>query len=192
MSLSNTLTNVLTTFFKKLKIVNKFNNSHFKFVIFTNIYYLCIMKKFEQLVQREVVDTTTGEIITYESSKTFTKKIESDKFYITFIEYIAPFYDLKSNTAKDVLCWMCSHAEWNTGKVALTTNTRKDICNIFKISPNTLTNSLKKLKELKLISGEKGDFIINPQIFWKGDLKERKRLLEIDEIKVTFDINIKQ
>lgn len=149
------------------------------------------MKKFEQVVHKETVDTNTGEIVSYETTKTFTKKVSAEKFYITYIEHVSPLYNLKSDTAKDILSWMCCHAEWNTGKVALTTNTRKELCNELTISPNTLTNNLAKLKQAKMISGEKGDFVINPQIFWKGDTKERDKILDIEEIRITFDIKLK-
>ena len=43
----------------------------------------------EKLTQRtevSYVDTQTGEIVATESSKTFTRKIKTDKFYMTFIE----------------------------------------------------------------------------------------------------------
>ena len=52
-------------------------------------------QNFSQLVVKEYVDTETGEILSYESQKTFTQKIEKDKFYITYIDFIAPFFKLK-------------------------------------------------------------------------------------------------
>lgn len=60
---------------------------------------------------------------------------------------------------------MCKHAEWNTGKVSLTTADRKEITKTFNLTNNSITNYLRKLKELKLISGENGSYVINPQIF---------------------------
>ena len=56
------------------------------------------------------------------------------------------------------------------------------------ICSNTITNNLKKLKELKLIDGEKGSFVINPQIFWKGDKSVRDSLLKTEEFKIKFSI----
>lgn len=145
----------------------------------------------EKLTQRtevSYVDTQTGEIVATESSKTFTRKIKTDKFYMTFIDYVAPFYQLRSVSAKNILVYMCEIAEYNTGKVALTTGVRQELCYELAISSNTLTNNLKVLKDLKLISGERGDFIINPQIFWKGDTNTRDQLLRKDEIKITFEL----
>ena len=49
-------------------------------------------------------------------------------------------------------------------------------------------NDFKALKDLNLISGEKGVFTINPQIFWKGDEKARKAFMGEQEIKIKFSI----
>ena len=107
---------------------------------------------------------------------------------MTFIDYVAPFYNLKSDNARKLLVWMCEHAEFNTGKVSLTTKKRQEIAETINISSNTITNNLSVLKKAGLISGEKGEFVINPQIFWKGDLNTRRKFLETAEFKVKFSI----
>ncbi len=43
--------------------------------------------------------------------------------------------------------------------------------NLFKVIKE---NALKVLKNNKCITGERGVFKINPEIFWKGDQKNRK------------------
>jgi predicted transcriptional regulator len=60
---------------------------------------------------------------------------------------------------------MCKNAEFNTGKVSLTTQKRKDLATELDISPQTLSNSLTSLKKSKLIDGNNGEFQINPLIF---------------------------
>lgn len=145
-------------------------------------------KKLQQSTFKEVVDLQTGEVVTMEQTKTFIKEIKSDAFYMTFIDYISPFFNLRTDTAKSVLAWLCASAEFNTGKVKLTTEDRKQLCKILDISPNSLTNNLKILKDNNLISGERGNFLINPQVHWKGDTKTRDKLLTNNEIKITFSI----
>lgn len=142
--------------------------------------------KNEQTVQ--IVNTETGEVQTVATSKEYSIKIESDKFYMTFIDYISPMYKLKSENARKLLIWMCCHAEWNTGEVNLTAADRVNISNELGICNNTITNNLQALKKLNLISGEKGKFIINPQIFWKGDTKTRGQLLQNSELKIKFSL----
>lgn len=146
------------------------------------------MSKLQKIYQREVVDSQTGEVVKIDSARTFTKKITEDEFYMTFIDYISPLFGLKPESAKSLLVWMCQHAEFNTGRVSLTTADRKEITKTLDLSNNSITNYLKKLKDLKLISGENGSYTINPQIFWKGDLNIRRELLKTSEFQITFGI----
>ena len=145
-------------------------------------------KNFQQIVVKEQIDTATGEVLSYESEKTFTQKIEKDKFYITYIDFIAPFFKLKSAKAKDLLIWMCNHAEFNTGRVLIPSEIRNQISKELDMSANGITNNLKALKDLNLISGERGVFMINPQVFWKGDEKARKAFMNEKEIQIKFSI----
>lgn len=153
------------------------------------IHIYLYMGKFNTYTQREVLNPDTGELVTIESSKTFTTKISEDKFYMTFIDYMSPIFGLKPEAAKSLLAWMCSHAEYNTGRVSLSAADRKQICGELDISNNSITNYLKTLKKLKLINGEKGTFVINPKIFWKGELAARKELLKNKDIRITFSID---
>lgn len=146
-------------------------------------------KRITQTIQRDVVDLTTGEIITVDSQKTFTEKVNPEKFYMTFIDYVAPIYQLHSEVARRMLDWMCEHAAFNTGIVDLSTSKRQQMCTELNLANNQVTNNLKKLKDLDLISGEKGTFKINPEIFWKGELSVRKKeLLENKDLKVSFEL----
>ena len=147
------------------------------------------MPKLQQIVQREIVDSQTGEVVKIDSSRTFTTKVTEDSFYMTFIDYISPLFGLKPEGAKNLLIWMCQHAEFNTGKVSLTTADRKEIHTTLGLATNSISNYLKTLKTLKLISGENGSYLINPQIFWKGDLTARKDLLKNTELRITFDLS---
>jgi predicted transcriptional regulator len=146
-------------------------------------------KRITQTIQRDIVDLTTGEIITVDSQKTFTEKVNPEKFYMTFIDYVAPIYQLHSEVARRMLDWMCEHAAFNTGIVDLSTSKRQQMCTELNLANNQVTNNLKKLKDLDLISGEKGTFKINPEIFWKGELSVRKKeLLENKDLKVSFEL----
>lgn len=147
------------------------------------------MKKIVQSIEREFVDSETGEITKVETSKVYREKISEDSFYMTFIDFIAPLYKLTSETARKLLSWMCEHAEFNTGSIKLTTADRKEIATSLGVTNNTITNCLAILKKLKLISGSSGNFEINPQIFWKGDLNIRRELLSKNDFRVKFIID---
>lgn len=142
----------------------------------------------KQVYVREIVDCETGEIKVIESQKVFTKKVKNDNFYFTFIDFIAPLFRLRSDSAKTLLVWLCTNAEFNTGIVRLTADDRRQLCETLNMSNNAITNCLKKLKDLNLISGQDGKFTINPQIFWKGEMSVRDRLLQSEDIQIIFKL----
>lgn len=145
-------------------------------------------KRITQTIQREIVDVATGELVKVDTQKTFTEKISPDNFYMTFIGYMSPLFNLHSDVARSILDWMCMRAEYNSGVVDLSTSKRQKMCSDLSITSNQVTNNLKKLKELGLITGEKGEFTINPEIFWKGDTKTRQQVLEGKSLKVSFEL----
>ena len=103
-------------------------------------------------------------------------------------QIICPKLTWKSEKAKLLFMWMCDHATINTNKVLIPPAIRVQISNDLEMSTGSITNNLKALKDLNLISGEKGVFTINPQIFWKGDEKARKAFMCEQEIKIKFSI----
>jgi predicted transcriptional regulator len=68
--------------------------------------------------------------------------------------------------------------------VALPTGKRKELMDTLKIGPQTLTNSLRSLKEKGLIHGDGGIFMINLEVMWRGSMKEREKLLKDKTINV--------
>jgi hypothetical protein len=123
-----------------------------------------------------------------DTQKTFTEKVSPESFYMTFIGYMSPLFNLHSDVARSILDWMCMRAEYNSGVVDLSASKRQKMCQDLSITSNQVTNNLRKLKELGLITGDKGEFTINPEIFWKGDTKTRQQVLEGKSLKVSFEI----
>ena len=97
---------------------------------------------------------------------------------MTFIDFAAPIYKLKSDSAKNVLQWMCCNAEFNTGVVYLPAPRMKEMSEFLNMPKQSIYNSIGQLKKLGLLTGERGKFMINPEIFWKGDIQTRRQLLE--------------
>lgn len=146
-------------------------------------------KNIYQVETKEVVDLETGEIGTIETVKKQKISFDSEPFYMVFIDYVAPWYKLSNSTSKNVLAWLCNKAAFNTGQISLSSKDRLDLMNELDIKKTTLSNALKELSDKNLISGDKGSYTINPQIFWKGDLLTRNKILDVHEIQVAFSIN---
>lgn len=146
------------------------------------------MKNYKTTNQREIVDRETGEVTQVETEKSFTIQTTADKFYMTFIEYAKPRLKIKYASDHVVLATLCDMAMYNTGVVKITPQDRDVMCEGLELSKQQLTNSIARLKKLDLITGDRGTFTINPQVFWKGDTKTRDSLLKDEGIKITFNI----
>lgn len=138
---------------------------------------------------KEIVDINTGEILAFESQKVVREKVDVDNFYMIFTEYSNRLYKVHSGVAHNVFIWLCSHAEFNTGNVLIPPAARVILAKELDISDSQLTHALRVLKEHKLISGEKGMFNINPQIFWRGDQRiRREELLKNKVLQITYEL----
>lgn len=146
------------------------------------------MAIYNQTIETQYVDTETGEVKSIETQKVFTSKIKPDEFYMTFVDYIGPLYKITNGATKNLLIWLCQHANYNTGTVNLSASIRKQMCIDLNTTNSTISHGIKVLKDSKLLDGEGGTFQINPQIFWKGELSKRKELLDNNEIRVSFSI----
>ena len=86
-------------------------------------------------------------------------------------------YDIKSASTIHVLYKLLEQSNFNSNTINVTTKMRADICNALKITSVTFTKCIKQLKEANVLSGEKGTYIIDEAIFWKGDYNTRQKLL---------------
>lgn len=132
----------------------------------------------------ETIKTNEGQEVTYE--KTYIVKTKADNFYMSFIDNMAGFFELTSATSIKILTILCNMAEFNTGVVRITSEDRKEIIDILGIKNTHLSNYLKMLKDKELIYGSGGKYVINPLIFWKGELKERTELLKNNKLKINI------
>ena len=68
-------------------------------------------------------------------------------------------------------------AKYNTGEVFVAPQIKKKIIEDLKISLSIYNKAIVILKEAEIISGERGLYVINPKIHWKGDFKTREKLI---------------
>lgn len=145
--------------------------------------------KYQSVSTTEIIDKTTGEVLSIETNKKFVKKIENkEDFYISYIDFMSTFYKIKGDNPKNLLIWLCCHAEFNTGVIDLPAAKRKQLCEELNMHSNTLSNCLNKLKELNLIKGSGGQFQLNPQVFWRGESSVREEMLKGASFEVSFSL----
>ena len=143
-------------------------------------------KKYSRVVERNITDLTTGEVVKVETEKVFTRQIDCDKFYKVFYDNIDYISSLKSVISRNVLDYLSSNAGFNTGVLYINKDVRKDICDKYGIKLSQLSRSLADLRANGLITGDQ-TIIINPDIFWKGDEAARRSFKSMN-MTVTFTI----
>lgn len=132
------------------------------------------------------VNYTTGEIVT--TAKEYSIKTTPDSFYMVFIDSMSKIFEIKSLIDRKLLSKLCMKAEFNTGIVSISQADRKVILQELEINSPQMSKSLSNLIKLGLITGSEGTYVINPSVFWKGDMKSRKELLKNNLINITINL----
>ena len=162
---------------------------------FVNFYQ--DMRGFVTSTTSTVTDENGIERVRTET-KQFVYKADEEPFYNVFIKYIKWMFDINSIVTLKVLAYLLEIAEFNTGRVSLTAGERLRLMESVKITKSAVTRAVKELVDAGAITsvcrvnketGEqiimRGEYMINPQMFWKGELKKRKQL--IVEFRAVYD-----
>lgn len=137
------------------------------------------------------VDKETGEITQTEVTKLVKINIgKQEEFYMTYCSYLSSIYQLTYADDIKLMVKLCEWGQWDKGTVQLTASRRVEIKKELGMHNTNISKSIKRLKEKKLIDGDKGEFQINPAIFWKGDRAVRKEILNKSGLNVIFNFQI--
>ena len=153
------------------------------------------------------VKDSLGQLVEITESRTFKVNSNTDPFFMVYCKQLACLYDLSSATAIKVLVKFMEQSAFNKGIVSLSPAIRTDILNSLSISKSALSKAIKALLDSQLIfemvdvtvneeTGEeiktvrKGEYLINPEVSWKGELSERQKLVDANcVITITAETN---
>ena len=134
----------------------------------------------------EEINVSTGEVKTLR--KTFSTKVKTKQdFFMVFLHGLNSICELSRPSDIKILVYLCSKAEYNTGRVRLTSSDRAELIEVLDIRKQSLSNSLRRLVESNLLEGSKGTYIVNPQAFWKGETNERERILKAKSVALMLE-----
>ncbi len=145
----------------------------------------------QRTTKTKVVEKYDGEGVleSVEQHKILNVKVPAEHFFITYLDSIGRLYGIKNVSDRNLIDKFAELAEFNTGRVQLTTQTREDICEQLSISKPNLSKNIKRLKDAGLITGDKGSYILDPRVFWKGDAKAREEMLKSNGLSVTINFS---
>ena len=131
------------------------------------------------------VDKNTGEVLTVH--KEFSIKVKQDEFIMFYVKSLASLFEIPQGKELYTFILLSTIAEYNTGEVNISAAKRKLLCEQLNVTSTQFSNHLKTLNKLGLISGTKGLYYINPEIFWKGENSVRNEYLKNKGFKVTLN-----
>lgn len=119
-----------------------------------------------------------GNVITNDEKKIHSITLsDTDYFYMVYLRMFKTFYEIKYLKDVMLLFKLCDMAQFNSGHVSLSSKDRNDLCVFLNIQNSNLSASLKRLTVLGLLDGEKGSYVINEAVFWRGDNSTRTKIL---------------
>lgn len=124
---------------------------------------------------KETVDLTTGEVLRRENS--YTVKAKTQPFISIPLPVSALLHQLTSMKDMRVLLALANLSEFNTNAVYLIAHRRQEVMSEAGVSSSQLSTALKRLRVLGLITGRKGEAVINPVVMWKGNSATRKEMI---------------
>ena len=145
------------------------------------------MRKFlVEDTKHRLTDASTGEILEdYVNHKEVQLK-ETEPFFLTYSKQIMALYDTDVlNATTKVLYKMLEFSEWNTGKVYMSADRVEEIMQICGISRASYHRAIKELVAKGIITKGKGSYTIAENMFWKGEIKMREKVINA-KLKVTF------
>lgn len=134
----------------------------------------------------QMTNHETGEVMNYTNKKELVK-IEVEPFFFTYSKQILALYGMSVFNATTKVLWkLMEIAEWNTGKVFMNPERRKDIMGICKISRASFDRAIKELVDVGIVEKKGQTYTIDSMMFWKGDRVGREKLIKEAKLKVTF------
>lgn len=132
------------------------------------------------------VDPNSGEILNYINKKELVK-VEIEPFFFTYSKQILALYGMSVFNATTKVLWkLMEIAEWNTGKVFMNPERRKEIMQICSISRASFDRAIKELADVGIIKREGTTYTIDGMMFWKGDRAGREKIIKEAKLKVSF------
>lgn len=131
-------------------------------------------------------NTDTGEITDYISKKELVK-VEVEPFFFTYSKQLLALYGMSVFNATTKVLWkLLEIAEWNTGKVFMNPERRKEIMQICNISRPSFDRAIRELADVGIIEKKGSTYTIDCMTFWKGDRASREKLIKEAKLKVSF------
>lgn len=121
------------------------------------------------------INARTGERI---EAKTILKEVKRENFEILYLSYMCDLFDKLGGKKYKVLKYIISNKDYNN--IVLTST--RDLAEKCNVSKQTVTDTLKILKNLGIITTRLGAIMLNAKFMNHGSISKEKYLIQKFEI----------
>lgn len=118
------------------------------------------------------------------------ENIKSSKNAVIVFNHLEDYYKIKRYSV-DILQFILKHLEFNNPFLLLTEDLKLKMKQDLNINDHYIDKYLKALNETSLIYINKNEICVNPLTFWKGDLKQREKILSEPKMMFMFNYEIR-
>lgn len=121
------------------------------------------------------INERTGERI---QARTILKEVKRENFEILYLSYMCDLFDKLGGKKYQVLKYLLANKDYNN---IVLTSTRELSCKC-KVSKQTVTDTLKILKELNIITTRTGAIMLNAKLINHGNIHKENYLIQRFEV----------
>lgn len=110
-----------------------------------------------------------------------------ESFFYTFYTNISDAKVMQTLLGYKISLVLCSKTKYNTNVVRFDKELKEELCELFGVKMQTLSNELTNLRKTFVISVDGKECMINPNYLWYGSLTKRKQVIKQKEVQMKFN-----
>ena len=129
----------------------------------------------------QVIDSDTGELLdeSVDTAHFFLNVDSNESFFMVYASAVSALSGGLSALDEKLLRWICMEAGYNSNRISLQKNIKEEFAKKHGVKLQSVSNSVHNLKSKGVIVPQgNGNYIINPNMFWKGSRGERVKNYE--------------
>lgn len=141
---------------------------------------------YEKKIEKSIVDSETGELLTENVEHTFIKSIKPEDFMQVYLKDISGLMEIENISELKVLVHLWKESSFNSqgetkgNQIFLVKSVKEEISQKCGLEYNTVHKAIFSLhKKGILIRKDRSLYILNPKFFFKGYSKDRTKTVEI-------------
>lgn len=130
-----------------------------------------------ETVQTTTADLLTGEIKKDEKKQLKRRRVNNDNFFMVYLMGLPALMNL-SGTEIKVLLYLAGRTNYEQNTVMLHPKEKEELCRLIGVNKRTIEDATRSLVASGIMTGARNAYTLSPDMFWRGEIQARIKLLE--------------